>query len=80
VKISVIQRLTSQSLKGFCDDKSEAWNFRGYSEIQTDKGLVVEATSLEELKRIIYEMIEQQPNVLHTETLVSIFHATLPKS
>jgi DNA-binding Lrp family transcriptional regulator len=45
-----------------------------------DAVLVVEAESLEKLKRIIYEMIEQQPNVLHTETLVSIFHATLPKS
>jgi DNA-binding Lrp family transcriptional regulator len=45
-----------------------------------DAVIVVEAESLEELRRIIYEMIEQQPNVLHTETLVSIFHSTLPKS
>lgn len=39
-----------------------------------DAVLVVEAKDLQELKRIIYEMIEQHPNVLHTETLISIFH------
>jgi DNA-binding Lrp family transcriptional regulator len=37
-----------------------------------DAVLVVEAYSLEELRDIIYEMIEQNPNVEHTETLVSI--------
>jgi DNA-binding Lrp family transcriptional regulator len=45
-----------------------------------DAVLVVEAENLEGLRKIIYEMIEQQPNVLHTETLISIFHSTLPTS
>ena len=39
-----------------------------------DAVVVVEAESLEELGRIIYEMVEQHPNVVHTETLISIFH------
>ncbi|MEM1539069.1 MAG: Lrp/AsnC ligand binding domain-containing protein [Candidatus Bathyarchaeia archaeon] len=39
-----------------------------------DAVIVIEAESLEELKKIIYEMIEQHPNVVHTETLISIFH------
>lgn len=39
-----------------------------------DAVVVIEALSLEELKRIIYEMIEQHPNVVHTETLISIFY------
>ena len=39
-----------------------------------DAVLVVEAKDLQDLKRIIYEMIEQHPNVLHTETLISIFY------
>jgi len=39
-----------------------------------DAVVVIEANSLEELRRIIYETIEQHPDVLHTETLVSIFH------
>ena len=34
---------------------------------------VVEAESSEELTKIIYEMIEQHPNVVHTETLLSMF-------
>ena len=34
---------------------------------------VIEAESSEELARIIYEMIEQHPNVVHTETLLSMF-------
>jgi hypothetical protein len=45
-----------------------------------DAVMVVEAETLEELKKIIYEMVEQHPDVLHTETLISIFHSTLPKS
>ena len=45
-----------------------------------DAVMVVEAETLEDLKKIIYEMVEQHPDVLHTETLISIFHATLPKS
>lgn len=39
-----------------------------------DAVIVVEAASLEELKKIIYEMVEQHPNVVTTETLISIFH------
>ena len=39
-----------------------------------DAVVVIEADSLEELRKIIYEMVEQQPNVVHTETLLSIFH------
>ncbi len=39
-----------------------------------DAVVVVEAKSLEELRKIIYEMVEQHPNVVHTETLLSIFH------
>jgi len=45
-----------------------------------DAVMVVEAETLADLKKIIYEMIEQHPDVLHTETLISIFHSTLPKS
>ncbi|MEM3549968.1 MAG: Lrp/AsnC ligand binding domain-containing protein [Candidatus Bathyarchaeia archaeon] len=39
-----------------------------------DAVIVIEAEGLEELKKIIYEMVEQHPNVIHTETLISIFH------
>ena len=39
-----------------------------------DAVFVVEAESLDELRKIIYEMVEKQPNVIHTETLISIFH------
>lgn len=39
-----------------------------------DAVIVIEANNLDELKRIIYEMVEQHPNVVHTETLISIFH------
>jgi len=39
-----------------------------------DAVVVVEAKSLEDLRRIIYEMVEQHPNVVHTETMISIFH------
>ena len=43
-----------------------------------DAVVVVEAGSLEELNRIIYEMVEQHPNVIHTETMISIFHPSPP--
>ncbi len=43
-----------------------------------DAVVVIEAESLDELKRIIYDMIEQHPNVVHTETLISIFHPPPP--
>ena len=39
-----------------------------------DAVVVIEAESLEELRKIIYEMVEQHPNVIHTETMISIFH------
>jgi len=39
-----------------------------------DAVVVIEAKSLEGLRKIIYEMVEQHPNVVHTETLVSLFH------
>jgi DNA-binding Lrp family transcriptional regulator len=42
-----------------------------------DAVVIVEAESLEELNRIIYEMVEQLPNVVHTETLISIFHPSM---
>lgn len=43
-----------------------------------DAVVVVEAKSLEEIRKIIYEMVEQHPDVVHTETLISLFHpATL---
>jgi DNA-binding Lrp family transcriptional regulator len=39
-----------------------------------DAVVVIEAESLQHLRKIIYEMIEQHPNVVHTETLISIFY------
>ncbi|MEM2210300.1 MAG: Lrp/AsnC ligand binding domain-containing protein [Nitrososphaerales archaeon] len=39
-----------------------------------DAVIVIEAENLDELKKIIYEMVERHPNVIHTETLISIFH------
>lgn len=45
-----------------------------------DAVIVIEAGSLEELKKIIYEMVEQHPNVVHTETLISIFHPPINTS
>jgi DNA-binding Lrp family transcriptional regulator len=34
---------------------------------------IIEAGSSEELTKIIYEMVEQHPSVVHTETLLSMF-------
>jgi DNA-binding Lrp family transcriptional regulator len=45
-----------------------------------DAVIVIEANSLDELKKIIYEMVEQHPNVVHTETLISIFHPPINTS
>ena len=42
-----------------------------------DAVVVIEAKNLEELRKIIYEMIENHPNVVHTETLVSIFYSPI---
>lgn len=43
-----------------------------------DAVVVIEAETLEELREIIYEMVEQHPNVIHTETMISIFHPAPP--
>ncbi|MGB9853339.1 MAG: Lrp/AsnC ligand binding domain-containing protein [Candidatus Bathyarchaeales archaeon] len=45
-----------------------------------DAVIVIEAGGLDELKKIIYEMVEQHPNVIHTETLISIFHPPINTS
>jgi len=39
-----------------------------------DAILVIEAKDLNELKGIIYEVLEKLPNVEHTETHIAIFH------
>jgi DNA-binding Lrp family transcriptional regulator len=39
-----------------------------------DAVVVIETTNLEELRKIIYEMIEQHTDVIHTETYISMFH------
>jgi DNA-binding Lrp family transcriptional regulator len=36
-----------------------------------DAVVVIEANDLDELRKIIYEMIEKTPNVVHTETLLA---------
>ena len=41
-----------------------------------DAVVVIEAESLQELRKVIYEMVEQHPNVIHTETMISVFHPT----
>ena len=38
-----------------------------------DAVAIVEADNSDELARIIYEMIEKHPCVIHTETLLSMF-------
>ena len=38
-----------------------------------DAVTVIEANDSEELAKTIYEMIEANPNVVHTETLLSMF-------
>jgi DNA-binding Lrp family transcriptional regulator len=45
-----------------------------------DAVVVIEAENLEQLKKITYEMVEQHPNVIHTETLLSIFHPSTSTS
>jgi DNA-binding Lrp family transcriptional regulator len=39
-----------------------------------DAVVVVEAKNLKELRKIVYEMIERLPNIVHTETLISLFY------
>ncbi|MEM4297961.1 MAG: Lrp/AsnC ligand binding domain-containing protein [Nitrososphaerota archaeon] len=38
-----------------------------------DAVVVVEAKDLEELGKIVYEVIAQHPNVIYTETIISTF-------
>jgi DNA-binding Lrp family transcriptional regulator len=38
-----------------------------------DAVTIIEADNSEQLAKIIYEMIEANPNVVHTETLLSMF-------
>jgi DNA-binding Lrp family transcriptional regulator len=38
-----------------------------------DAVTIIEADNSEQLAKIIYEMIESNPNVVHTETLLSMF-------
>ena len=38
-----------------------------------DAVAIIEADNSKELSRIIYEMIEAHPDVIHTETLLSMF-------
>ena len=40
-----------------------------------DAVAIIEADNSEQLTKIIYEMIESDPNVIHTETLLSMFTA-----
>ncbi|RJX16409.1 Lrp/AsnC family transcriptional regulator [Candidatus Bathyarchaeota archaeon] len=39
-----------------------------------DAVVVIETKNLEELSKIIYEMVEKTPNVVKTETLISLFY------
>jgi DNA-binding Lrp family transcriptional regulator len=39
---------------------------------RVDVVLVIEAYTLEEIRNILYEMVEKNPNVVRTETLISI--------
>jgi len=41
-----------------------------------DAVLVIEGKDLTELRRTIYEVLEKLEHVEHTETLLSIFHAS----
>ncbi len=60
------QIVTSRRIKGVKMANSVLGRF--------DAVVVIEATSLEELREIIYEMIEQHTDVIHTETYISMFH------
>ncbi|MEM3383434.1 MAG: Lrp/AsnC ligand binding domain-containing protein [Nitrososphaerales archaeon] len=39
-----------------------------------DAVIMVEAKDMNELSRIVYEMIEKMPNIISTETLISLFY------
>jgi DNA-binding Lrp family transcriptional regulator len=38
-----------------------------------DAVIVIEAKDLKELTKVIYQVIEKNPNVTHTETLITLF-------
>ncbi|MFQ5763148.1 MAG: Lrp/AsnC family transcriptional regulator, partial [Candidatus Bathyarchaeia archaeon] len=37
-----------------------------------DAIVVIEAKTMDELSKILYQMVEKTPNVVHTETLISL--------
>ncbi len=41
---------------------------------QYDAVLVISAANLEALSKTIYDVVERHPNVVHTETLLSVFY------
>ncbi|MEM2905579.1 MAG: Lrp/AsnC ligand binding domain-containing protein [Candidatus Bathyarchaeia archaeon] len=45
-----------------------------------DAVIVVEAEDFQHLNRIVYEVIAQHPNVVHTETLIAMFHPASPEA
>ena len=64
---------------GSSEEIVRSWRIKGVKMANSvfgrfDAVVVVEAKNLEELRKIIYEMVEQHPNVVHTETLISLFH------
>lgn len=38
-----------------------------------DAIVVIEAPSLEEINRILYKVVEKDPNIVHTETSITLF-------
>ncbi|MEM3736564.1 MAG: Lrp/AsnC ligand binding domain-containing protein [Candidatus Bathyarchaeia archaeon] len=64
---------------GTSEELVKARRIRGVKMINSvlgrfDAVAVIEAADFEELSKIIYEMIEKAPNIIHTETLVALFH------
>lgn len=59
------QIVTSRKLKGVKLASSVFGRF--------DAVIVVEAKDLKQLSKIVYEVVEKHSNVLHTETLISVF-------
>ncbi|MGQ9469747.1 MAG: Lrp/AsnC family transcriptional regulator [Nitrososphaerales archaeon] len=39
-----------------------------------DAIIMVEAKDMKELSKIVYEMIEKMPNIISTETLITLFY------
>ena len=39
-----------------------------------DAVIMVEAKDMNELSKIVYEMIEKMPNIIRTETLITLFY------